>query len=66
MSKRILVAFATKHGSTREVAEAIAAGRSADEVAESGLTSDLDASWGQGFMKPAVFLRLVHASLGGG
>jgi len=49
-----------------KVAAAIAAGRSADEVVAARPLSDLDATWGSGFVGPEAFLRAVYASLAGG
>jgi len=45
------------------VAALIAAGKSADEAVAATPTADLDAEWGQGFVPPDRFVRLVHASL---
>ena len=42
---------------------AVAAGLSAEQWAEEKPLADLDARWGQGFMKSDVFLKIVHASL---
>jgi glyoxylase-like metal-dependent hydrolase (beta-lactamase superfamily II) len=44
---------------------AIAEGKSADDVVRSKPTSDLDFSWGGGFVKPDSFVRLVYGSLAG-
>lgn len=41
----------------------VQAGRSAAEIAAARPTADLDARWGQGFMKPDVFLGIVVQSL---
>ncbi len=47
------------------VEKALAEGKSPEQIATSGLTADLDPKWGQGFMKPELFLRLVSESLSG-
>jgi glyoxylase-like metal-dependent hydrolase (beta-lactamase superfamily II) len=45
------------------VAPMVTAGRTAAQVIEARPTADLDARWGQGFIKPDVFLGLVVQSL---
>lgn len=45
------------------VAEAMAAGRSLDDIKGAGLTSEWDATWGGGFINPERFIESVHASL---
>jgi glyoxylase-like metal-dependent hydrolase (beta-lactamase superfamily II) len=45
------------------VANAIAAGQSLDEVVASRPTADLDAEWGDGFLKPDRFVTFVYQSL---
>jgi glyoxylase-like metal-dependent hydrolase (beta-lactamase superfamily II) len=41
----------------------VQAGRTAEQIAAARPTADLDARWGQGFMKPDVFLGIVVKSL---
>lgn len=41
----------------------VQAGRTAEQIAAARPTADLDAQWGQGFMKPDVFLGIVVQSL---
>jgi glyoxylase-like metal-dependent hydrolase (beta-lactamase superfamily II) len=41
----------------------VQAGRTAEQIAAARPTADLDARWGQGFMKPDVFLAIVVQSL---
>ncbi len=50
-------------GVRRNVAEALAAGRTLEET--QGATAEWDEVWGGGFMNPEVFTRLVYESLGG-
>ncbi|MGB3239506.1 MAG: MBL fold metallo-hydrolase [Geitlerinemataceae cyanobacterium] len=42
---------------------AIVAGMSADDFIASNPTADLDAIWGNGFLKPEQFLRIVYGDL---
>ena len=39
------------------------AGKSADETVAAKPTADLDAAWGNGFMKPDLFVNIVYSSL---
>ncbi len=39
------------------------AGKSVDEVAAAAPLKDLDAKWGNGFMKPEMFLRIAYTSI---
>jgi cyclase len=43
----------------------VAAGKTADEVVAAKPTAKLDETWGNGFMKPEQFQRIVYASLKG-
>lgn len=43
--------------------KAIKQGKSLDEVKAAKLTADLDAKWGQGFMKPDAFAEMVYLGL---
>jgi cyclase len=43
----------------------VAAGKTADEVVAAKPTAKLDEAWGNGFMKPEQFQRIVYASLKG-
>ncbi|MEE8116717.1 MAG: MBL fold metallo-hydrolase [Gemmatimonadales bacterium] len=45
------------------VAQAMAAGRSLDDIKSAGLTSEWDATWGGGSINPERFIESVHASL---
>ncbi|MDY6938981.1 MAG: MBL fold metallo-hydrolase [Cyanobacteriota bacterium] len=45
------------------VSEAIAAGMSVDEFIASNPTADLDEVWGNGFLSPEQFLRIVYEDL---
>ena len=47
----------------RRVAEAIAAGKSLDELVASAPLADLDPTWGGGFIDGERFVRLVYADL---
>jgi len=47
----------------RRLAAALREGRTPAEIATSGLTADLDASWGDGFLAPEDFLRMAATSL---
>lgn len=40
-------------------------GRTLEELKAAGLTSDFDAKWGGGFIRPPVLVELVYRSLGG-
>lgn len=40
-----------------------AAGKSMEDVVAAKPTADLDAAWGNGFLKPDVFVQMVYASL---
>jgi len=50
-------------GVRNAVAEAMAAGKSADEIVAAGPTAPWDEVWGGGFMKPDVFTGIVARSL---
>jgi hypothetical protein len=39
------------------------AGKSAEETVAAKPTADLDAAWGNGFMKPDLFVNIVYSSL---
>jgi cyclase len=39
-------------------------GRTLEQIAEAKVTAEYDAKWGKGFIAPAVFVQLVHRSLG--
>jgi glyoxylase-like metal-dependent hydrolase (beta-lactamase superfamily II) len=59
-----LRAFRDMLSTVRErVTPLVKAGKSADEVVAAAPLADLDAKWGQGFMKAPDFLRAVHMSL---
>lgn len=45
------------------VSEAIDTGMSADELVASNPTADLDEIWGNGFLWPEAFLRIVYEDL---
>jgi hypothetical protein len=48
-----------------EVAQCVAAGKSAKETAEAKPTAKFDETWGRGFLKPEPFVGIVYASLKG-
>jgi cyclase len=48
------------------VAEHVKAGRTAEQIKAAAPLKDLDAKWGNGFMKPEMFLSLVVADLSRG
>ena len=48
--------LATVHG---RVKKAVADGKSDAEIAQLGLTKDLDEKWGKGFLKPDMFVAIV-------
>jgi hypothetical protein len=41
----------------------VASGKSLEQVKAAAPTKDLDAKWGQGFMKPDVWIGIVYDSL---
>ena len=43
----------------------VAAGKTADEVVAAKPTARFDEAWGNGFLKPEQFQRIVYASLKG-
>ncbi|TRW15033.1 MBL fold metallo-hydrolase [Glacieibacterium frigidum] len=45
------------------VEKLVKAGRTPDQIVAAKPTADLDGKWGQGFMKPDVFVRIVAESL---
>ena len=45
------------------VGKLVASGRSADETVAARPTADFDAEWGDGFLDPETFVRLIHADL---
>ena len=45
------------------VAELIKAGRTKEQVIAAKPTADLDAKWGQGFLRPEMFLGIVYDSM---
>jgi cyclase len=47
------------------VRAAMERGQTLDQIKMAGLTSEFDAQWGNGFMRPPVFVELVYRSLGG-
>jgi glyoxylase-like metal-dependent hydrolase (beta-lactamase superfamily II) len=47
------------------VTKLVRAGETLDQVVAAKPTADLDATWGQGFMKPDRFLRMVYQGLAG-
>ena len=47
----------------RQVSELVAQGKTADEVVAAKPTAPWDAEWGQGFMKPERWLRIVYGSV---
>ncbi|UCE85911.1 MAG: MBL fold metallo-hydrolase [Deltaproteobacteria bacterium] len=47
------------------IGDAVAAGRSVEDVLRSKPTADLDAAWGGGFVTPDAFVRAVYGSLAG-
>jgi cyclase len=42
------------------VAAHVKAGKTLEQVTAAAPTADLDAKWGQGFMKPPVFVSIVY------
>jgi len=45
------------------VTEHVKAGRTEEQTAAANPLADLDAKWGQGFLKPAQFLSIVYRDL---
>jgi len=48
---------------TDRIQAAVDAGQTLEEVQAAGLTADWDDTWGAGFIKPDVFVKIVYGSL---
>ena len=48
---------------TDRIQAAVEAGQTLAEVQAAGLTADWDDTWGEGFIKPDVFVKIVYGSL---